>query len=615
MNQAMVLFRQPWDATGSGDARSIQNAIGRTSLDLWNLLLRESLQNSWDARLDPRGSIRFEVSDFELSEEQTTVLLDEVFNELPPNCRSTALRGMTNRGRMGVLCIADLGTRGLGGPIRANVAAPDGTRADFSDFVRNFGRSSTKGLEGGTFGLGKGVLFSASRAGLCLVYSQARVGEEIEPRLIGLSGGDSDYVDKDLTKYTGRNWWGVLADDDILDPLTGPPARALAQMVGIPTPPPDDTGTCIMIIAPEVYKEEDGILPSGANVERGTRIKALRQAALTWAWPHAIDHGDGPDIHFKFRHESEELAALDPLADRDLRQFALAYTDLKATQKGADTPLTKVQALRSKPTKLGTIAARRSPEDLNGNPQHANTVALMRNPRIVVKYLPISNTSTDHYYHGVFVADPDADKDFAESEPVAHDDWVPQTKQKYARNTVRIALEHIRRFFKETSSAETVTDGSVMSQGISRLSSSLGNIVGSFAGDGVGVSPSISHSPGTSGRGLRKPSAQQAGQPNLMNIDGMACAAFSYTISGGPVGAVYTLEAKINVMADGESTDKDTNPEFGATPRLVGWRDGDRSTPTPPLITLPYEGAITLYVSLPQDTAVQADVSLVEVVS
>jgi hypothetical protein len=370
-----------------------------------------------------------------------------------------------------------------------------------------------------------------------------------------------------------------------------------------------------MIIAPEVYREEDGILPSGANVERGTRIKALRQAALTWAWPHAIDNGTGPDIRFSFRHETEELPALEPLSDRDVRPFALAYIDLLASQKGEDTPLTKVQNLTSKAFKLGTIAAKRFPEDLNGAPKYANAVALMRNPRIVVKYLPISNTNTDHYYHGVFVADSGADQDFAESEPVAHDDWVPQTKQKFARNYVRITLDHIRRFFKETSSAEAKPDNSIMSQGVSRLSSALGGIVGSFAGDGAGQKLLSGHPGGKPKGGMRKPTMHPAGQPTLVDIDGKACVAFSYTISGGPSGAVYTLEAKTAVVADGDSTDRDTDPEFGATPELIGWQDSRGSLLDSPSIILPYDGQIAAIVSLPADTAVQADVSLVEVLS
>jgi hypothetical protein len=72
----------------------------------------------------------------------------------------------------------------------------------------------------------------------------------LNPALIGVSGGDGDY-DDGSRRYTGRNWWGVPGADGIVDPLVGQARGSLLKSLGMRIPSEDDTGTSIMVIAPE----------------------------------------------------------------------------------------------------------------------------------------------------------------------------------------------------------------------------------------------------------------------------------------------------------------------------------------------------------------------------
>jgi hypothetical protein len=112
----LSLYRQQYGADGGLDARSADNAIGRTSLGLWDLVLRESLQNSWDARTERSGQHLVFRGRVRNVEQQTRVLTKDVFGELPPHCRSTDLLKHIFSHRIRVLVISDSGTRGLGGP-------------------------------------------------------------------------------------------------------------------------------------------------------------------------------------------------------------------------------------------------------------------------------------------------------------------------------------------------------------------------------------------------------------------------------------------------------------------------------------------------------------------
>jgi hypothetical protein len=602
------LFRHPWEATGSGDAKSIQKAMGKTSLDLWSVLLREALQNSWDAKL--ADQIEFHVADTLLSEEQSWTLVHDLFSELPPTGASRGIPQKVSNGRMRVLTICDYGTKGLGGPIRANVEPEPGERDDFSDFVRNFGRSDSKGLEGGTYGYGKGVLYQASSVGVCLVYSQAVVSGKLENRLIGVSGGDDGYVDGGF-KFTGRNWWGVLAEDGVIDPATGAEARAIAESVGMPVPAHGEAGTCIMILAPQLFQGD------GGDVRLQDRITALRAAAVKWAWPHAVDLGRGPNVRFLFSLDGEHLPPIEPFKEPLVRHFAQAYTDLEraaVSRRAPLSPQTKLEVIMSQNPirRLGTLSMRQALHHLTDDRTLENTVALMRNPRIVVKYFGVAAPADDYSVYSVFVADGAVDEDFATSEPVTHDDWIMKDAiTRGNRNFVRIALNRIENTFKNMHRSSAPTSAAQQAAGATRIATALGGLVGGISGHGAASQPG--RGPGGPGGGVRRSrraTARLTSPPRLLVLDGSLHVGFPYTVAGGKAGETFDLSVRAHVVTVTGAVEGEA-PLGAEEPRFVGWNvDGQLVRSTSIRVAAQSQQDYLAIFTQPKDTAISSSIDL-----
>lgn len=623
MSPKLRLYRHQWEPTGSGDAKSIQNAMGKTSLDLWSLLLRESLQNSWDARLGDH--IRFTIADTLLSSSESSVLVHDVFGELPPQGASRKLPKKLIQDRLRVLTIADYGTRGLGGPLRANFASKEGEKRDFVDLVRNFGRSQDKGMEGGTYGLGKGVLYSSSQVGMCLIYSQALVHGAVENRLIGVSGGDPDYDDGNL-KYTGRNWWGVIADDGIVDPVIGPEARHIAESIGIPVPEPEETGTCIMVLAP---KDDDG---QGNENSAKERINQLRQAALLWAWPHATDLGGGSNVDFQFSYDAIVLPPLRPLEEPMVKHFAQAYSDLAKYLKTGRQPVSTQTSLRSIDSKnpkqhLGDLAMRQALNHPAEDRSYQNTVALIRKPKMVVKYLPVTAPVGEFSVYSVFYADEQVDEVLASSEPVAHDDWVIRDAQRVGnRNFVRTILNRIDEVFKSLYSESASATASQKVAGATKIASALGSLITGLRGRGTEIQAALPRTAASTRSGSstsRRPSIRAAGQPQLFKLHGQDHVAFPFIVQGGKAGEMFSATAEAQIIlgsggvevirsSDVKSPEDPSKAIFRSSgPRFIGWlTNGDGDFSQTVTIATPSEDNYFAVFTQPADTAISSTATL-----
>lgn len=604
----LSLYRQQYGADGGLDARSADNAIGRTSLGLWDLVLREALQNSWDARIEKSGNISFAVDEYELSVEQTRIMTSDIFGVLPPHCKSTDLHKHISNRRLRVLVISDTGTRGLGGPIRADVSGMSGESRDFVDFVRNLGRSTAKGLEGGTYGLGKGVLYRASQVGLCLIYSQARYNGSIEPRLIGVSGGDGDY-DDDGCRYTGRNWWGVPGADGIVDPLTGRSARELAESLGMRIPTENDTGTSVMVVAPDF-----------AGVTNGPdRVRAIADAALKWAWPHALDVGKGPNIRFDFTADSSSIPSPQPLGHPVYREFASAYIEGRKRildpeyQSNWQTTYTPIRSIRPN-QHLGLLTHRISHTPVSTGSELENTVALLRDPRMVVKYLPVSAQPSGVPVFGVFISAPDMNEKFAKSEPVTHDDWVYQQASvgKNSPNPVRIALDKIRETFRMLSVQGAKAGSGVVSKGASMVSAALGSLLSGFGGSGA-ESQEATTSDGLHARRPRKATISQRGEPSLGLLDGEMIARYGFAVTGGRPGDAIAIRVEARVVTESGGNES-SSPVKAEMPRFVGWLSSDGTLSSEGVLTVavPSGDEITAVFTQPADTAIRVSATIEE---
>lgn len=472
----LARWSEPFGAHGGFHAHSAGQTLGRPDLDQHSLLFRESVQNSWDARKS--GSISFRMDLVKLDAERRESLLGSILAD-PPGVLGIA--ALPDADELSLLVVTDRHTRGLGGPTRSDFATSG--RKDFVGLVRNIGRSQDKQIGGGTYGFGKGILFDTSSVGTILIYTRTRYDGKLQSRFIAAGIGD-DYQQGGKT-YTGRHWWGRADADVGVEPYLDDEADLCADSLGINFLG-GETGTSIAIVAPTTGGKDFG----------RDDLKKLSDAALEWAWPHMVGERGRPTIEFGFSHAGEDVQVVNPRAHPLYKHYAHAY-ELAVATDDKNVPETnafldnypdlvaRIWSVRPKMA-LGSIAvARFTPRGVDLDEGKLSKVALMRNPRFVVKYMAVEKDPSDLATAGVFIADSAVDGDFANTEPVAHDDWQPVSLGNRQRNVVRICLTRITKLFSERGASQ-VSDRPEERhlKGVAMLSATLGNVVSGLNGGG-----------------------------------------------------------------------------------------------------------------------------------
>lgn len=563
--RALNRWSEPFGAHGGFHAHSAGQTLGRPDLDHQSLLLRESVQNSWDACRDKSKGIAFRMDLMELSARQRRVLLDVVLAGAP-----TALHfdRVSKEAVVNLLVVTDRRTRGLGGPTRSDVAAKG--RNDFVGLVRNIGRSQDKTIGGGTYGFGKGILFETSSVGTVVIYTRTRFENRLQSRFIAVGIGD-DY-EEGGKPYTGRHWWGRPEPEVGVEPYLDDEAEMYAAALGIDLLD-GETGTSIAVVAPSI----------GGEPLNRTDVERLAESALEWAWPHMVGDKGRPTIEFGFSVRGEELEVVDPRSHPLYRHYVRAYELAVATNDGNVAGPNKFEneypdlrarlwGLRPK-KKAGSLAvARFTPRGLRIDEPKLSKVALMRNPRFVVKYMPVERDPSDLEMAGVFVADADVDEDFAKTEPVAHDDWQPVSLGNRQSSIVKVTLNNIRKLFSDRS-AGSVSDRPEERhiKGVSTLSEALGDVVSGIDGGGPRIQRPAKSGSKPALKPKKNPLAHSASVESvrLKSVDGATFAEFTVRLHVAESPLPVKFVAKPKIVLDGGGL-----AEIGG---LSGWREFDEN--------------------------------------
>jgi len=443
--------------TGNIASQGIINQLGRPSLDLLAILIREAVQNSWDARISDKEPVRFSIDGYRLSNKQHKFLRDIVFSNCPP-ITSLSLEENLNSGRpITVLSISDRGTIGLGGPTRADIPTGEGEPRDFVDFLRNIGQPPEKTLSGGTYGYGKAAYYRASEVRTIYVYTRCMSKGNVESRFIASALGNS--YQSDSVRYTGRHWWG-RKDASFAEPLLNNDADAVANSLGIPGFLDNERGTVITILQPIL--NNNGSYIHDTRIDDEEAYKALEQAAqdiILYFWPKMLTYDNGtPSMQFNITWQGNRIILPDPTAYPPIQPFVRAMYRLKGHFVDTDSPFRHAvyDIECPRPAKiLGKISFQSFPVNEPGIASAGNEdqdspflklthhTALMRTPEFVVKYVEGPSTGTEMLgYAGVFISDESADPIFASSEPPTHDNWAPDSLEdrswkKFVRTTLR----------------------------------------------------------------------------------------------------------------------------------------------------------------------------------
>lgn len=429
---------QPGDMDSTGGDR----LLGRTELSALEILVRETAQNSWDARLDdqrPSYGVHLRRADWRLRVDLSRLLPD----------RSRRTPGTHLPDATFVLEIFDRGTSGLDGPVTLRPVVGDAPR-NFQDLILKLGVPRDDGKGGGTYGFGKTASYAFSRRGTVLYWTRCYNEQgNLEHRLIASAFGDS-YVESGV-QYTGRHWWGRL-DEDSIAPLLGKEAEAIGQRFFARQFGLGETGTSMLILDPhlsperlgsEVADEEQAQWnESDAAAEFGRKARSAIRVHL---WPKLITYPDGEEtpmeITLEVDGERQDLLG-EPVGT--LALWGAGLNAIRATRASNPRPIATPQGIpvevvpitRLSKT-LGHLAIVRRILALESAQMHddldpihnaaIHRIALMRGqPELIVETVDwIAQSPVEGVeWLAVYKAADDWDATYARTEPPAHDHWI-----------------------------------------------------------------------------------------------------------------------------------------------------------------------------------------------
>lgn len=623
MPTPLDLQSEPFPATGGAAAEGVSNQLGRPRADRFTLLVREAVQNSWDARLAAAGGVQFQVDGLLLDRNARQVLAAQAFANAPAavDVRSRLLAD----GDFPILAISDFGTRGLSGPTRGNIVPQPGESTNFVDFMRYIGRPPNRAYAGGTYGFGKAAYFLASSLKTICVHTRFRNEHCVESRFMAAAlGPQFESGGPEGRRFTGRHWWGRLAQDAVVDPVVGEEADALALLLGGVRRAPDTLGTTVYVLAPDF----EGAAP----------LKVLRQmgrAIMDYFWPKLIDGpGQTPTMSFSVRWQGSELPLPKVQDEPELALLASAFMAALAKAPSDGAVLEPIASQRPKKL-LGHLALVRQPAALMGalpassesNGDGANLyqrtlrrplrqIALMRAPNFVVKYMegPLVPYELAEY-GGVFRVDAEADAAFARAEPPTHDDWVPDLLLDASEKTyVRVALRRVKDAvdaFAAPHPIEAAGAGPHSVAGFSRLLGGLVPSLGSAASEpGARTNGATASNGGGRGRSgatrtiATVPQISFVGEPMIELVDGVASMVARFEASNLNGASVRVSALAKVVIADGFESDP---PEGAQQPAVLKWLNpsGEAVARGVASCDVPASGGTwTVVVSIPPDAMI-----------
>ncbi|QSE93905.1 hypothetical protein JWS13_37560 [Rhodococcus pseudokoreensis] len=554
-------WSQPVAAEGSTASEGIRRQLGKPQLDPLSVLVRETAQNSCDAALPGGGDINFDIRLHQLSGRRLEAWRDFLLPE-PPGSNLGVEKAMS--GSPMVMLIADRGTTGLGGPLRADEPALDGERPDFVNFIRNVGERKAVNLGGGSYGFGKGILYNVSRCHIVVADSVCIFRGKRQRRLIAAALGDG--FSRDGVRYTGRHWLG-LHEAGFARALLDDEAEKLAYALGLPRFHENETGTTVAVVDADLGRQ---INEAGKEQPRDADSAAeFILSTMMWnLWPHMLT-GRPNRLVCTVKRDGFALDVPDPESLLELRPFAKAYRKLSKdgeyevpVRKTAPTEIGRFALVKDMaPVRASKLLAAAAP--FQGRAHHC---ARMRHADLVVDYVA-GDAPTDEslQYGAVFRVSEQADQHFADAEPPTHDDWVTNGLQGTARGVVQLAKGFIKN--KLTGHAgEAASPANSTAEPLAALSGRLSGLVAGTPGDGaIGRGDGDTRSGRKSSRSTGGP--RFAVGPALVEEDGRPV--ILATVQMPTWASIHTVIVEPFIVVDGGIEDPN---EFRLAPTVVGWR-------------------------------------------
>lgn len=553
----MDWYPQPFEP-GAIQGDGAKKLLGTPQVSLEDMLVRETAQNSWDARAGT-GPVEFTMNLRDLPESAVRALSDEVFAGDAPG---TDLRRALDEDELWVVEISDRGTVGLGGPVRNDLTVPEGSVTHFIDLVFNIGATKSDPTSGGTYGFGKSVSYMVSELGTVVMWSRCRTDTGVEDRLIASAIGE--VFDMDGRRYTGRHWWGRTVEGKP-EPLVGDRARELAEKIFASGFQSDELGTSLLILEPRLGA------PGPAD-----DADVLVDSALRNLWPKLLPDENGQRaMVVRVQANGVDVPIPDPATHPVLSGSVACLRAIRAVQNDQSPPQslfrTEVVEIKRYNEVLGHLALIKYPappsgSDENGDRPSSSVILMRHGAELVVRQVerqPLSEAGFQ--WAGVFKPVAALDGTFAKSEPPAHDDWSPASlANKIQRSQVKVALDRIRQFADDFVSPSTHT----ISRRESVSTAAVGDMLASFMGGIAGSAPSRRRGSGGGSRSARPTVAVEPVEWKSSERDGWTRTVLQVRVAGGsPDGTPVAV--RVRVGTDG-GTERQPQPDFV---REIGWAD------------------------------------------
>lgn len=590
---------EPGDTAGEGSRKT----LGAPGVDSASLLIREMAQNSWDARL-PSGEVTeppsFEVRMRLLSSGVRRVLLDHVFRAVAPG---SSIRGCLETPGCAALEISDRGTKGLGGPDHITADPHPEGLDDYVRLVLAVGAPHAHDSKsGGTYGFGKTASYLASAHSTVVIWSRYREpGGAFGERFIASCMGDTFNQGGDL--YTGRQWWalprGEKPDPNELSfrPASGAEARRLGEAVFESRFGPEETGTSIMILSPQLSEKKN---PLEGLEEDVTKAMVMN------LWPKIpTDQPLSRRMNLRVWSGTTEVPVRfsSPVA-KALQRCLEGIRQVQAGEEHNDS-LVQVSEIRCGNPKalVGHLALAKVLSTGGEDPLKdlVGKVTYMRSEaELVVKSEAFRfGEASDIPWVGVFKPTLQMDPAFAATEPPAHDDWKPEAVadpryRTFVRTGFKRTRERVKEYLTPGQVHQETTDGT----STGALSDALATLAGSVGGS----------------RAQREPGRRRAARPQnrsrLPRVKVMRSSLIPHP-DPGRQWAIVELQlenasrARVTPRTMGLAVEGSSLPGEGQV-RLEGWRTS-RGDHVGQVLEVSGEDTFGAYISFPQGLA--ADVS------
>jgi hypothetical protein len=450
---------------GGFEATGFLSILGQPKLRSVELLVRETAQNSWDARIGKSlVSMTFSGSSCRSGDIIHNTLRNEIFSDLPKKDIFSGLFDSLAKDEIPLLIIRDSNSHGLGGVTSAKVATGPKTTNRYRRFLLNIGEQKYEEKGGGAYGYGRSICFAASHSNTAIIYTRTKDDlPDYESRLIAVGYGKS--FDRNGIRHNGRHWWTSSSHPG--KPVIGDAADQIASRLGIKPYGKTESGTTIAIIDPSFGNDiKDAMTAIANSIELHLWPKYLspkttrRQPQMTFK----VECNDEPvairqpwDIYplkhyarafessFK-RHEANDVTP--KLDDPGLKSTAVFIrSDAQSNPLGqlSVVPFPKISEIPQEEDADETSQIRKKLNDLQNN------VFLVRDPDLVVTYFDDINTNTDAEMGtaGAFKASAAANEDLRSAEPPSHDSWSTDHQDKDVQRRVKAVLRGIQNFISK----------------------------------------------------------------------------------------------------------------------------------------------------------------------